>query len=219
MKNTVILIKTHVINKQFERLYDELVKIHDVFILFDKPIGRENFIFTNFDELKDYECTRRNKYWYYNHYSLLYFYEKINNKYDFYWFIEHDVRYSGEWLDFFSKFSNVDDDLVCGRLSKPNKDWCWFYDRNFNDCDIFMMIGSIYRMTNRAVKLIHEAQVSGVMGFNELLIPSILNKYKYKISDFNNHFEAYYDDTYWWDLRVFDDKIKNKLWHKIVDGD
>jgi hypothetical protein len=219
MKNNVILIKTHILNKQFQRLYDELSKICDVFVLFDKPIDRDNFIFTDFDKLNDYICNRNDKYWYYNHYSLMYFYNFINSNYTYYWFIEHDVRYSGEWLDFLNKCEGLDDDLLCGRLIKPNNNWCWFNDRNFNDCEIYSMVGSIYRISNRGVNLIHNQQTIGVNGFNELLIPSLLKKHGLKISDFNDYFDAYYDNTYDWNLRGFDGEIKNKLWHKIVDGD
>lgn len=46
-----------------------------------------------------------------NHFPLLKFY-KENQGYDYYWLVEDDVRFSGEWKDFFGSFASCTSDFL-----------------------------------------------------------------------------------------------------------
>ena len=55
--------------------------------------------------------------------------EKYKDKgYDYVWYIEYDVCYSGNWADFFKRMNKRPHDLVCARLgqSYDDPDWWWW---------------------------------------------------------------------------------------------
>lgn len=125
-----------------------------------------------------------------NHFPLLKFYLE-HPHYDYYWCIEEDVRFSGQWMDFFEGFSDLKADFISSHLQRstdvPN--WYWwdtlahpymvipFEDRirSFNP---------IYRISNKALNFIHQALLSRWCGHHEVLFPTLLAQENFEIMDF-----------------------------------
>ncbi|MBD0258518.1 MAG: DUF3405 domain-containing protein, partial [Cytophagales bacterium] len=61
------------------------------------------------------------------HFPLFAFLD-MNPGYDYYWVIEDDVRFSGDWKYFFDSFSAVDKDFLTShiRTSAQEPDWPWW---------------------------------------------------------------------------------------------
>jgi hypothetical protein len=101
--------------------------------------------------------------------------------YDTYWVIEYDVRYTGEWESLLRAFQDFDHDLVTCHVRRFAEEprWPWWdsfhhptkvipqdrYVRSFN---------VIYRISNRALEFIHQAQVEGWRGYPEVSWPTLL---------------------------------------------
>lgn len=125
-----------------------------------------------------------------NHFPLLKFYI-TQPHYDYYWYIEDDVDFSGKWETFFESFSSIDDDFISCHIRRYQDEpqWPWWHAlahpyaiipqekrlRSFNP---------IYRISNAALELLHKALSSKWCGHHEVLIPSILYESGLDISDF-----------------------------------
>ena len=62
-----------------------------------------------------------------NHFPLLKFF-KENLGYDYYWLVEDDVRFSGEWRTFFDSFAFNSSDFLSSFIETKaeNPNWYWW---------------------------------------------------------------------------------------------
>ena len=182
-----------------------------------------------------------------NHFPLLQFYFKAPKVYNYYWCIEEDVRFSGNWQYFFNSFSSINKDFIsCHiRLSREEPLWHWWPSlahpytaipfeeriRSFNP---------IYRISSEALGFIHEALLSHWCGHHEVLFPTLLSQEGFEIMDFGgeghfvpsefvnkfyipnttNKHGALRDGSMRW-RPIFEDigNEKNKLYHPVKDVD
>ena len=173
-----------------------------------------------------------------NHYPLIHFFLKYPN-YDYYWCIEDDVRFSGDWDFFFDSFSKIESDFISSHIhfSKNDRNWYWWkalahpYQvipfeeriRSFNP---------IYRISKQAIAFIHDALQSGWCGHHEVLLASLLYNAGFDIIDFGGTGEFVlpgYNNKYYIDntLGLQDGTMrwrpaftevgqkKNKLYHPV----
>ena len=93
------------------------------------------------------------------HFVLLNFYRK-NPNYDYYWIIEYDVRYCGNWKSFFSFFDEKEDDFISSHIEfyTDNPDWpSWdsieLFKLKISMFDYLRSFNPICRFANRACSL------------------------------------------------------------------
>ena len=108
----------------------------------------------------------------------------------FYWRIEYDVVYEGDWLEFFSDFAGNGADLLTTTLYEPavRPDWGWWSTLNKPECDprplkrlrAFMPIA---RLSRTACSVLDDAYGEGWSGHDEVAVPSILQSYGLRIED------------------------------------
>lgn len=124
------------------------------------------------------------------HFPVLDFYLS-RPEYDYYWVIEFDVRYTGDWGRFLHAFSMYNHDLVTSHIRHFHEEpgWWWWdslqhgsktidrgrYLRSFN---------VIYRISNRALAMVHDAQQDGWYGHPEELLPTLLYNNGFSLLDF-----------------------------------
>lgn len=119
-----------------------------------------------------------------------------HHHYDKYWVVEYDVRYTGKWESLLSSFQCFDHDLITSHIrhfaQEPH--WSWWgtlhhptkaiaqekYLRSFN---------VIYRISNRALGFIHQAQLDGWRGYPEVSFPTLLFNGGFKLLDFGGNSE------------------------------
>ena len=114
-----------------------------------------------------------------------------NTAYDYYWVIEDDVRFSGDWKYFFDSFSVLDQDFLTSHVRTPAQEpnWGWWHHlanpyrvipfesrlRSFNP---------IYRLSAKAVQYLGEALNSFWCGHYEVLIVTLLRDGGLGVADF-----------------------------------
>jgi hypothetical protein len=124
------------------------------------------------------------------HFPVLDFY-LTHPGFDYYWVVEFDVRYTGKWESFLRSFEADDHDLITSHIRHYREEpffgwWCTlqhpteiiekeWYVRSFN---------VIYRISNRALALVHEKQKNGWRGFAEVLFPTLLENGGHTLLDF-----------------------------------
>ena len=126
-----------------------------------------------------------------NHFPLLDFYLKYPC-YDYYWYIEDDVRYNGNWQDFFQSlyFSTEPDFISCHIktfIEEPRWRWWRTLAHPCSYIPVFSRIRSfnpIFRISNRALLCIHHFLLDKWQGHHEVLLPTILSLEGFEIRDF-----------------------------------
>jgi hypothetical protein len=113
-------------------------------------------------------------------------------QYDYYWYLEYDVVYSGNWKDFFAEFGENRADMLSTNISRHDEipDWpLWksvempvgmdlprnFWLRSFNP---------ILRLSLRAMEVMTEECKKGWMGHSEAVMPTVLLQRGLILEDF-----------------------------------
>lgn len=166
-----------------------------------------------------------------NHFPLLKFY-KENQGYDYYWLVEDDVRFSGEWKDFFGSFASCTSDFLSSVIETKaeNPTWYWWTSlKTGNEViaeeKLLKSFNPIYRLSSQALVCIDAHLRIGWMGHYEVLLPTLLYNKGFLLEDFggegtfvrpeNN--AKFYDDTSMRIAPVLPDDRKNFLFHPVKE--
>ena len=159
-----------------------------------------------------------------NHFPLLKFFKD----YDYYWLVEDDVRFSGEWKDFFGSFASCTSDFLSSVIETKaeNPTWYWWTSlKTGNEViaeeKLLKSFNPIYRLSSQALACIDAHLRIGWMGHYEVLLPTLLYNKGFLLEDFggegtfvrpgNN--ARFYDDTSMRIAPVLPDDRKNYLFH------
>lgn len=124
-----------------------------------------------------------------NHFQLLKFYRE-NPEYEYYWVIEDDVRFSGDWELFFNSFLTIPSDFItcCIRHWVEEPGWFWWkLEHHFKEVPLEKRLRSfnpIYRISNLALQFINMVLLDGWCGHHEVLLPTLLKYGGYQVADF-----------------------------------
>jgi len=119
---------------------------------------------------------------------LMWFFRK-NPQYHYYWVMEYDVRFTGDWLDFFQHFARNRSDLLATTLFdhafRPDWDnWSSLTSpRVVANEDRVRALFPLYRLSNAALAALHQAYCDGWSGHYEVTIPTILKTQGFKLED------------------------------------
>lgn len=166
-----------------------------------------------------------------NHFPLLKFF-KENQCYDYYWLVEDDVRFSGEWKDFFGSFASCTSDFLSSVIETKaeNPTWYWWTSlKTGNEViaeeKLLKSFNPIYRLSSQALVCIDAHLRIGWMGHYEVLLPTLLYNKGFLLEDFggegtfvrpeNN--AKFYNDTSMRIAPVLLDDRKNYLFHPVKE--
>lgn len=166
-----------------------------------------------------------------NLFPLLKFF-KENQCYDYYWLVEDDVRFSGEWKDFFGSFASCTSDFLSSVIETKaeNPTWYWWTSlKTGNEViaeeKLLKSFNPIYRLSSQALVCIDAHLRIGWMGHYEVLLPTLLYNKGFLLEDFggegtfvrpeNN--AKFYDDTSMRIAPVLPDDRKNYLFHPVKE--
>lgn len=115
-----------------------------------------------------------------NHFILLWFF--LNHPdYDYYWNVEYDVVFDGEWSMFFDSVQNLTAGMITCHISAFSDEptWYWWKTLKSEGCYIplFERIRSfnpIYRMSADGLKILDNHLSNGWGGHHETVIPTIM---------------------------------------------
>lgn len=128
-----------------------------------------------------------------NHFPLLQFY-LANRNYDYYWYIEDDVRYNGNWNNLFGFFKErpSQPDFLSTHIRTYQEQPSWFWwnsiQHNTKFIPFYLRIKSfnpIIRISNEALNFLHHCLYTCKwQGHHEALLPTLLFLEGFKIEDF-----------------------------------
>ena len=236
MKKILVIYAAHFINdfslSQYYKLKNELPEGYDIVWWLDDNYDGNLIDGIEFIRFPHHTIKSVFKYWFNPMKYMETYYTKNESfrNYDYYWIVEYDVYFNGNWKYFFETVDKYDEDLVCSALTMYKCDSYieFFGEKSFYDYfdKIFKSYISIYRISNKALKTIIDYNDCDIKKYlYEVYIPTILykkglsflslNKERYIISD--NHlydysidFQNYYDDT------CFIDDAVNDFWYDKI---
>ena len=123
---------------------------------------------------------------------LMLLFRRRNPGYDYYWGLEYDVHYQGNWSVFFNHFAPSDADLLATSLynaaATPHKMLKPFlFDPDGNQTPLTEILRGFYplhRLSERALQSIHEHYELGWKGHYELGWGTFMSRSGYKVEDF-----------------------------------
>lgn len=124
-----------------------------------------------------------------NHFAVLQFFRDHPN-YDYYWNIEYDVYFNGDWETLLSNYEDVKDDFVSSHIQTyaENPGWDHWDKMELNNvsidrCEYIKSFNPVYRISCRALRFLDDFLLHQHRGHHELLMPTILHKEGFSISD------------------------------------
>jgi hypothetical protein len=165
-----------------------------------------------------------------NHFPVLDFFLH-HPEYKYYWCIEDDVTFSGNWKDFFSAVSpHLPYDFISSHIRNHENipGWYWWdtmkipgekIDKN----GLLHSFNPIYRISKSALEYIDHCLRNGYSGHHEVLLPTLLNKQGFTIADLSNednHLTPWFSfctlrTMRWKPVFLFTGIKKNTLYHPV----
>lgn len=126
-----------------------------------------------------------------NHFATLQFFLD-NSHFNYYWVIEYDVVYTGDWIDFFQNFNFLDADFISSHIERfrDKPFWYWWDTLNLQgitlqEHQLIRSFNPIYRISKIALIFLDNLlKGRNNWGHHEVLIPTTLNYWGFKILDF-----------------------------------
>jgi hypothetical protein len=163
-----------------------------------------------------------------NHFPLLKFYLE-NPRCDYYWLVEDDVCFTGDWRVFFDAFQRCQSDFASSYIEKYEEDpyWYWWWSLRspapLGKYDRVCSFNPVYRLSHKALQCLDNALKSGWSGHHEVTIPTILYNNGLSMMDmgwtgsftprrFKNRF--YIPESMWYEPVVLGDR-ENTLYHPV----
>lgn len=166
-----------------------------------------------------------------DHFPLFKFYLE-HPYYDYYWHMEDDVRFRGEWRYFFESFQNQNADFISNlvRTKQEQPHWYWWNSLTKDGESVPLenavrSFNAIHRMSNRAIKFLHTQLSDGWRGHHEVVMPTLLYQNDFKIIDFGgdgsfvpkgNKHKFYTNDSMTHIPITFGD-VKNRIYHPVKE--
>jgi hypothetical protein len=206
MTKTALLWMTHVWSDELKREFEKFLELHypdspDIWLLPDANISRKHNLSGQYGRCFEFDVNslfQRLPYQrlegkgllHNTHFPLMDFY--LNHpSYDYYWYIEFDVRYTGNWGSFLQQFDPKDDEFITShiRCFSDEPDWYWWDSMNHPIKEIpkehyIRSFNVIFRISRRALDYIHGQLSDGWRGHCEVTFPTLLHNGSYKIRDF-----------------------------------
>ena len=213
MSNSVVMLRCHDIKPNTLECIRLMFQQspHDVYVVFDatdKEPFHDTYPVWNFsvedyrssgypaptpEQLRDLPTPPRNPCIlpiYYNPEIANIMFGKRFPDYQYYWYIEYDVFFNGQWQDFFELFRNSDEDFLGAYLRQyPFKWWNAKIETHLpldipQDC-IFRFFGCIARFSAQLLAVLDSEYSAGHIGYYELAVPSLCANNGLKLGDLN----------------------------------
>lgn len=153
-------------------------------------LGRRNYDFQYYEGIQNL---------FYGNIMLEYmdfFLYETKKSYDYYWFVEWDVFYNGNWRELVEKYDSNDADYVmCSSTMRNGYSHTWYHHDQwktttlapFKDEELYVTFNPIMRLSKRAMTYLDHIYSEGNSGFYEVFLGTVLKREGFKIDGFYEH--------------------------------
>lgn len=109
------------------------------------------------------------------------------NEYEYYWFIEYDVQFTGNWSDVFSLTRECEADLIAEFIEFPFSDETWSHWESIDlpYAQVARCFGPIRRVSHKMLGRYGDLLASGYWAHHEAMLPSICHAHDWPMRDMN----------------------------------
>jgi len=201
---TLVIFQTHILNEdiisEFERIKTASGKQTSVVLFYDNTPSDfdaswfqsegDYFLFDTETVFSFFGIDFNEGYLYGNaNLPLLYYFSRYP-EYQYYWLIEYDVRFTGDWPSFFNSFKASESDLLGTTLYSYQycTDWTYWESlkpphRQIDRDKMIRGFFPIVRYSKRACERLVNAYLEGWRGHFEVLVPTVLSMQGFSIED------------------------------------
>lgn len=203
MKNTVVLMKTHVWSTELEvfatKIYNEIYKesnsntesnkestsffilMHTEDNIIYEEVKNENLkkCILKFKEsdIKSLYETGYFSMWLSNHWILMWFFKNFGQTYEWFWSFEYDVRICGDSSKIWNYNCNYDFLYTRGNYRNPtNKYLSYYVGTKLTNLEKYHGFLQMARYSKNCLKYLNECFENGENGQDELIVYSLLNR-------------------------------------------
>jgi hypothetical protein len=201
MQKSAFLYLTNTLNKSIISEYNALNKVVQkqdrVSFLYDcsdkLPDEQKDFHYHNFrfEDLKQHGLPLYNEHSIVpgnTHLPLVDFYLKYPD-YKYYWVIENDVRFAGNWKKFFATFSSYTEDFLTTHIRWYHEEPQWprwelkHPEKEIKTSQRLRSFNPMYRISNEALAYLIDELRTGWWGHYEVTFPTLIYHSQYKLMD------------------------------------
>lgn len=205
----VVLFLCHLVNDEmfmrYAKLQDELSDYCDVYWVFQTDNGADDAELRNRNiRIFDFSFNEMKGYLGYTpivdrlipgslHFVTEYFFH-MHPDYNYYWLVEYDAVFTGNWGDLIAEFTTCNADLITSYIreyKKKDEKSPWLSSLKLVPSNgegiekLFMSFNPVCRMSYQALDFLDRLlRDSGNQGHAEILLPTILCHYGFKLVDF-----------------------------------
>ncbi len=199
---SALLYQTHIWSSEIEAQFDQLSSLDGIstWILLDSRTPTADMLVRRYSRCYVFDLERLFRLPYpriqtpglkgHAQFPVLQFFLSHPN-YDYYWFVEYDVRYTGSWNSLTSSFASFDHDFITTHIRRFSDEprWCWWEtfghpSKKIEQNEWIRSFNVIYRISNRALGFLHRELPTGWHGHHEALVATVLHHYGFKLLDF-----------------------------------
>ncbi len=202
--NTAILFLCHKVNngmlERYWKLVNETNGKYDIYWVFQSDNGiSDDFLINNDVNVYRFSLASLNELYYIPLSEKLYGSEHFimerfvhdHQEYTYYWVIEYDVIYKGNWFCFFSAFDNCDADFLSSHIEfrHESEKWPWWHlarisqKCNISSDDFIKSFNPIYRISFKAADYLDSFLQKDNYGFYEIIMSTALFYGGFKLCD------------------------------------
>jgi hypothetical protein len=185
-----------VVRSRFDRLLRECAGVRDVYLVAEQGMAVPDEYRPRFHDF-DFSVLRRRARSIVGdsvapgncHLRMLSFFEAFPS-YEWYWFVEYDVFYDGDWNAFFADFDEEPAHLLGAHVRTLACDPGWYWSATFDPGDDQvglekrrMAFLPVTRVSAEALRSIHRAVERGWTGHFEMVVPTAIEQAGLTISD------------------------------------
>lgn len=211
MNKVAVLFVSHIINNdivtRYEKLLHELPPNHELFWAFDAEGGDKDqalayssqvrFFFFDFIALNTLGYTGVTRTLQGSLNFVMQRFGLDHPEYDFYWIVEYDVVFTGNWHTLFAEIDTLDADLVSTHIERYNAtnwNWYWWHPAVWvGHCipkeQCVKSFNPIYRLSARGLQFMDTFLKASNCGHYEMLMPTVLCNYGYTLLDIGGYGE------------------------------
>jgi hypothetical protein len=123
------------------------------------------------------------------HFPLLQFARSA--AYRYYWQVESDVEYRGNWLSFISSYTDCDAPLLASHVYRYHErpTWTWWLSLSappaaaLKQSELCKAFFPVFRISNDAIEAVEQAHRSGWLGHFEALVPTAVVRAGLRVQD------------------------------------
>lgn len=201
MQKSTYLYLTNYLNQsvksEYTKIKNAVDETDDVLLLYNykneipEQLHGYNYHAFNFQELKDLDLPLYTSHSIVpgnTHLPLIDFYKK-NPAYKYYWVIENDVRFAGNWKTFFDRVNPYTEDYLTTHVRWYHEEPQWprwelkHPEKEIKSTQRLRAFNPIYRLSNNALAYLIEEFEKGCWGHYEMTFPTLIYHSSFKMMD------------------------------------